>query len=531
MNKRIIKTAVLSLGLAFVVASCSEDRLESYVPGVLNEELAVSNSADLATLMNSVYGIVSTRDEAVLTSVLTDEVGIGFANGGQGLNTEWAFTMNPGQSLPGVMWTQNYFALSRINRVINLADKLQPTSTSDANVIANLKAQAYTMRAYCHLRLLAYFTTDLKDDNALAGILANRVFLPSEKNNARNTNAEFYQLIHSDLDTALQLFSESGLAFNSINANSVFANGLKARAYAYKGNYTDAKVYANKVINEAGLTLATPDQYRSLFFSDSQPNNVEVIFKLKRTAAQNAQATNLHNGWVSTVPTYDGSVFYEVGRSLHNILNPNNVSGQLIASQVQDVRANVIIGPTSTISKVDLSTYTTTGDYRNEDVLVINKHGGASTGTTVWAANASNANNNDFKIMRLSEMYLILAEAEAAAGNFAGVASALKSVRDARYGSSQTVTVPTSAQVAYKAVLDERRLEFAFEGYRFIDLKRLGTLANSGIDRHAVDYAARTANYPAANPSNMPLTSHKWALPIPNVELNVNRSIQQNPGY
>lgn len=528
---KTIKALTLGVALSINFTSCSGDRLDPFVPGVLTEEVAISNSTDLQGLLNSSYGLLSSRQESVLTSVFTDEVGIGIANGGQGISAEWIFMMNGAQALPEAIWTQTYIALSRINRVISIADKLTPTNAADAKKIEAIKAQALTLRAYCHLRILSYFTTDMKSDSALAGILATKIFTPSESQNRRVTNGEFYAQIHADLMEADGLFDSSAAVFSDIAANKFFALGLRARAYLYQGKYAEAKQYANQVINTSGITLADKTQYRNLFFSDNQPSKVEVVFKLKRTVAQNSQATNLHNGWASVKPLRDGSVFYEVGRSLHNLLNPNNVSGQNIASTIEDVRANVIIGPTSLISTTPLSNYANSGDYKAEDVLVINKHGGASTGNASWAATATNANNNDFKIMRISEMHLIVAEAEAQMANYAAAAAAIKKVRDARYGSSQTVATPGSKQDALQAVLLERRLEFAFEGYRFIDLKRLGAEAGVGIDRHSADYASKTANYAGANPANLSMTSHKWALPIPNSETNVNSVIQQNPGY
>jgi hypothetical protein len=83
------------------------------------------------------------------------------------------------------------------------------------------------------------------------------------------------------------------------------------------------------------------------------------------------------------------------------------------------------------------------------------------------------------------------------------------------------------------AVLLERRKELAFEGFRYIDLKRLGgpAFANTGIDRHPAEYALGAWTFPGANPINLPNTSFKFTLPIPIVELNGNGGIQQNPGY
>lgn len=528
--KHCIKQTFVALGVSLGMISCADERLEPYIPGVLSAEVAVSNGTELEMLLNSAYSILNSREQVVGGSVLTDEVGIGFANGGQGITSGYAFVMNPSQSMPSLIWEENYFALARINRVIDFADKITPLDNNEANKIKRVKAEALVLRAYCHLNLLAYFTTDMRSDSALATILADRVFNAGHKG-VRATNGAFYKLIHDDLDVAIPVLSQ--VAFSPILANLNFAKGLKARAYAYKGDYNNAAIWAQKVIDESGVVLADKDAYYNVFFSDSGANNEEVIFKFKRTPNQNAQSYNLHNGWASVSPSVDGSPFYELSRSLHNILNPNNVPGQDIHNVISDVRARVLIGPTSVITTKDLSGFSNIafGNYREEDKLIINKHGGAISGNSVWGQTSSNSNHNDIKVMRISEMYLILAEARAYLMDYAGVSSALKAIRDVRNASAQVVNVPTSQQEAVKMVLDERRIELAFEGHRFVDIKRLGITANSGIDRHPVDYSSVSSNYPAANPSNMPLTSHKWALPIPQSELNVNPNIVQNPGY
>lgn len=521
--KKILNTVILASTILFV--SCGNDVLDPYTPGSLTEEVALTSSSDLERVISYSYNVLTNRTEAVFASVFTDEAGIGYANGGQGLNSEWVFFMNPAQAAPVTMWNANYFALSRVNRVIQYADNITPTSTADAVKLKELKAQALVLRAYSHLQILSYFSTNPKDDGALAGILADRVFLPAEKQNPRATNGEFYTLIHKDLDDAIATFTANNTAFNSVYANINFARGLKARAYMFKGDYTNAEKWADEVITKSGLSLATPAQYRALFFTDNQPANVEVIFKFKRTNNQNGQGSNLHNGWCSIAPNYAGSPFYEVGRSLHNLFNPTNIAAANIATQISDVRAGVLIAPTSLVD----ANYTSSTDFRKTDVLVVNKHGGTISGATTPVSTATNAFNNDIKVMRLSEMYLIKAEARAEAGDFAGVVTALKAITDAR-GAVAPTAVSTKA-AAFAQILTERRKELAFEGFRYLDLKRLGAIAGVSVDRDPADYSSSSANFPGANPSNLPITSNKWTLPIPQDELNVNPNITQNPGY
>ena len=521
--KKILNTVILASSI--ILVSCSNDVLEPYTPGSLIEEVALTSSSDVERVLNFSYAQLTNRTESVFSSVFTDEAGIGYANGGQGLDSEWVFFMNPAQTAPVTMWNMNYFALARINRVILYADKITPVNAADAKKLQEIKAQALVLRAYCHLQILSYFSPNPKDGAALAGVLANKVFLPEEKKNPRATNAEFYTLIHSDLDSAINLFTNNNTAFNSVYANINFARGLKARAYMFKGDYTNAEKWADEVISKSGLTLANTTQYKSLFFTDNQPANVEVIFKFKRTNNQNSQATNLHNGWSSIAPNFAGSPFYEIGRSLHNLFNPTNITAANISTQISDVRASVLIAPTSLIDP----NYATSSDYRKTDVLVINKHGGTVSGASTAVSTATNAFNNDLKIMRLSEMYLIKAEARAEASDFPGVVTALKFITDAR-GASSPVLSTNKAQ-AFAQILTERRKELAFEGFRYLDLKRLGSIAGATVDRDAADYSSSSANFPGANPSNLPMNSNKWTLPIPQDELNVNPEIVQNPGY
>lgn len=525
MKKSFLKIFFAS---AVFFVSCSEDLLEPYNPGSLTEEQALTNVSDLRLLVNTAYSSINSRSESEFVSVFTDEVGIGYANGGQGITEEWVFQMIPNSDLPSAIWAQSYASLARANRVIEYADKVivgtKVGETEDDRKKA--VAEAYTLRAFNHLRILAYFSPNMKDNSALAGILSTRSYAYNEPGQQRSTNGEFYNLIFADLDKAIALYNGMTAYTNDKTlANKFFAMGVKARAYAYRGDYANAEIWANNVISQSGSTLATKAQYRNMFFTDSDTS--EVIFKLTRNAVANAQGYNLHNAWVSVRPRLDGSPYYEVGRSLHNILNPSNLAAANLATTVTDVRANVLIAPTSLVDP----NYASSFDYRNSDVLIINKHGGVATGGTTAANLTANTFNNHIKIMRLSEMYMIRAEARANAGDFLGAATAVDVVRDARYGSNQVAPVYATATAAWAGILLERRLEFAFEGYRFLDLKRLGALANTTVDRNVADYSSSSANYPAANPSNLPITSYKWTLPIPQLETNANPSIKQNLGY
>lgn len=583
----------------FFLTSCDEDLLDTYSPGALTEEVAVQTSADLGRLMNAAYILLTPTSEIEFNSIFTDEASIGYANGGQGLDDNFAFLLNSASDSPNSIWISNYVTLSNVNRVIKFANNVVPVDAADQELINRYKAEAYTLRAHCHIQLIAYFSTNPKDRNALGPIISNDVF-PASYLGVRATNGAVYDLIDADLAAADALYATVTSAPNPIFANKNFTTALKARVNAMRGDYANALVFANQVINTSGLSLATFANYASVFHTDSNPANVEVIFKLKKQTGQ----TKTGSIWASVNSTITGSSFFEVGRSLFNVVNTTNYAsasnvtitaiagttvtisggalqlgdmfvstvsipsnattsngtitspanallggkvyyvktvtgnditltvdptittpvatnfaaangtGLSIAAKVNygDIRYSVNVHPTS---KIDYN-YSTSADPRSTDRIAFRKYPGtAANGLLV----------NDIKICRLSEMYLIKAEALVATGDLPGAAAAVKAVRDAR-SNRVSVLSYADATIAYKDILNERRIEFMAEGFRFIDLKRLGGIANEGILRDPVDCAVNGA-------CSLQVTDYRFALPIPTVESNPNGAIlaTQNPGY
>lgn len=576
--------------------SCDEELLEPFTPGAIPEEEAVQTTADLSRLMNAAYGILTPFSEIEFNSIFTDEAGIGYANGGQGLDDNYAFLLNPASDSANGIWDTHYITLSRVNRVIKFSANVTPVDAADQAVFNRLLAEAYTLRAHCHLQLLAHYSTNPKDLNALGVVLSNDVFLPSYVG-SRVANSQVYNLIDNDLTQAEALYATvpSADAVNPIYANKIFTSAVRARAYALRGDYPNALTYANQIIAIPGLSLSTGSTYRDMFLTDATG---ETIFKIDKATGQ----TRIGNIWASVNSTVSGSPFYEMGRSLFNILNTTNLpsatsytvtaiagtaitipghtlvvndmfvstqnvpsnatyngagtatvpANSLVAGKVYfvrsvsgnnitltdsyngtsninfsaangtslsipvktndgDVRYSTMVHPTSIID----FNYQTSSDFRNTDKIAIRKYPGAGTNGNLV---------NDIKICRLSEIYLIKAEAEIAAGNLTAAATTIQTLRNARFNKVQPLPVYANATDAWKAVLQERRIELAFEGFRYVDLKRIGSLAGETISRDSQDCAFNGA-------CSLPLTDFRFTMPIPQDETNANGGIQQNPGY
>ena len=125
----------------------------------------------------------------------------------------------------------------------------------------------------------------------------------------------------------------------------------------------------------------------------------------------------------------------------------------------------------------------------------------------------------DAKIFRTAEMYLIRAEAKAETNDLTGAAADLNALRAARIEGYTDATF-ASKEALISAVINERFKELAYEGHRLWDLERRGL----PVERLAEDA-------PNASAVTLPGGNFRFVLPIPQLEIEANPLIQQNPGY
>jgi tetratricopeptide (TPR) repeat protein len=108
-------------------------------------------------------------------------------------------------------------------------------------------------------------------------------------------------------------------------------------------------------------------------------------------------------------------------------------------------------------------------------------------------------------IIRLAEMYLTRAEANLRLGTSVG-ATPLEDVNRVR---ARVALAPlTATTLTVNAILRERKLELMFEGHLLHDLKRTGRTIGS-----------------------IPFNANRLVLPIPQREIDANKSLVQNAGY
>jgi hypothetical protein len=192
-----------------------------------------------------------------------------------------------------------------------------------------------------------------------------------------------------------------------------------------------------------------------------------------------------------------------------------------LVNNTGDVRRFVLTDPSATIDE-DAYDSGTDAQYRSRDVLPVGKYPGKQNQFLL----------GDVKVFRFSEMAFIRAEYYASIGDITNAVAQINNIRGIRYITSGTApnpagflaSPPTTVQGAWAMILDERRAELAFEGHRYIDIKRLGTLAGKGVERDPRDCSFNSF-------CELPADDHRFTLPIPRSERSANPNIVQNPGY
>lgn len=296
----------------------------------------------------------------------------------------------------------------------------------------------------------------------------------------RKPKQEVYAAIIADCETAIQ---KAPASTNKFRANKGAANALLAKVYATKDNPDWAKVkqYSDAVIT-GGYTLLP--NYENLF-DTAHEGNSESIWE------------GNGEGWGSPVGAWGTSMFY--GTDWKKFMTPSNDLIQTFTNEGDVVRkkSSVIVKEVSWTDN-----YWTSAGY-----------------PFAYKMRITDGKQN-FYILRLADIILLKAEALAQIGDNAGAMTLVNQVR-ARVGLPKVSAA--SQGDALDLILKERKMELAFEGHRWFDLKRtakaIEILSKQKDDKGAIlPYAGN-------------LNQDRLLWPIPQTKKDANPNLIQNPGY
>ncbi|HEY4655620.1 MAG TPA: RagB/SusD family nutrient uptake outer membrane protein [Cyclobacteriaceae bacterium] len=467
--------------LCFVlVASSCNDFLELTPTDVLTDENALESLDDFRQALIGCYsGLTSGAyyggTYIVAADRMSDDLRRSSENLGEGVQMH-SYTFNASTTEPAAIWTQLYSVINRANIVINNIDDVEGSPAAKNS----FKGQALFLRALAHFDLVRYFSEphDASADASHPGVPVMLESIISQP--ARNTVAEVYARVIQDLLDARGMMVETGIG--PAQATPLIATALLARVSLYSRDWEAAKEYATEVIGSGNWTLASGDTYRNIWTS-AELNN-EVIFKLimlQNNAAIGQNYWSQSNDIVSFNPTQDLIGLYD---------------------QDNDVRFKSFVGIRQP------------ADADN----VVTKYRGAPLDYPLDQKPPIDG-LADIKILRLSEMYLVRAEANFELQDPTGARNDLNNIRVARIAGFNPQTDGNESGAALEnAILTERRREFAFEGQRWHDLKRKGLAIQRGADCSATQCELEAGDY-------------RYTLPIPQGEFSGNENMVQNSGY
>ena len=482
---RILITGMLALGLF----SCKKT-LDVEPTNQVDASTSIKTPADAQIMINGIMRSMSSADYYGRNFILYGDAKGGdmtIPSQGRGNDALYTFNHSPTSGSYSGYWSQIYFSLLQVNNLLQNIAKLE---TEGATGYTSYKGQALTLRAIMYFDLVRLYGMPYDVDKNAYGVPNITTPLKSSEQPLRNKVNENYAQILSDLATAAPLLAKT--------KNNGFVNyygnlATQARVYLYMKDYVNALKTAEEIITSNVYTLysnaAWVDSWKAQFGSESI---LEIgVYPLEG---------DLGAGSI-------GAYLRKKGHGGSTILGWYMASDYFLTRLKQDatdVRWGVMgedeISTTAVPRKGALYKYSGNTALAGD---------GKTTATAV-----------NLKLIRLSEIYLIAAEA-ALPTDATKAATYLNAIRKRAPG----LAAATAATINIDMILDERSKELFGEGHRFFDMIRLNKSITFNDEIIAISVPTR--------PKTIDRTFYKTLLPISQAEINANPGMlaQQNPNY
>jgi len=378
-------------------------------------------------------------------------------------------------------------------------------SGPDADAIRKYRAEARFLRAYQYWVLLDLFgSVPLVTEEAVVNVT-----VPQQASRTTLFNYVESELKAIDSQLAAPRTNGYGRADQAAEWALLARLYLNAQVYTGTARWADAEAYAAKVIG-AGYSLIP--NYKNLMLADNQQNTSEFIMTInydgQKTQGYGGTTFLVHASVGGSEPaaSFGISGGWAGARCTKNLPNlfPDVTGTADKRSQFYTSGQNIDIN--------DQSTFT--------DGYAVTKYRNV---TQAGAPGSSlDFSDIDFPIFRLSEMYLIYAEAVVRANNVTDLPTALiyiNNIRTRAYGNA-TGNI-ASAALTLQFILDERGRELYWEGFRRTDLIRYGKFTD----------ASYLWPWKGGVKAGVGVASYRNIYPIPADDITANPTLVQNPGY
>ena len=420
------------------------------------------------------------------------------------LQTDLAYAVTGNSNVYGNIWQWNilstspeieavYGALYKVigycnfylEKVGDLRNSL--VKDNEIEVLDFYTGEVYCARALAYSELLKLYCKAYDPataDNELGVVLVSKWSDPEEA--VRASLQASYDFVISDLKSAEELLDTDYDSHSNYYLTAAAVQALRARVALYMQDWDTAIEYSSKIIdrdeNDVFMLADARSQYTSdmtyLDYMWAYDIAYEIIWRVGYTTTSYGGAL----GQVFLNFTTDYTYYY-----------PDYIPAQWVVNlyDSSDGRRNAYFATLQTGYSSGLSLTLLTKYYGNQSLI----------GSNLFHLSMP-------KVFRLSEQYLIRAEAYCMKGEYSKASADLTTIRNSRCTTNGTISV--SADNYLEVISNERVKELYMEGFRLHDLKRW----NMGFER-----TLQTGAQPEGSALKIENDNPLFVWPIPKHEI------------
>lgn len=500
--KKTIKILACGLVLSSVV-SCNLDLTPkgsiSYNPG----QQIITNKSDVqgfeANILSSMRALEYGNFD-IPSDVMVDyfNAAVDFGNNYGGVHrTDASFTSGDYDTEEN--WQIPYTAIKNFNIYINGAQEV-PDGLQE--IAAVVRGEAYFGRAFAYLHLARHF------GKAYSATASTDLCVPlvTEYDQAarpeRASVEAIYSQIKKDLDSAAVLLAGVGGKARAQKPTIDAVNALYARYYIDVKDYSNASVYAMKVISSGNYSISsTAEEMKQEWINDKGNEPILQYF------ASTTEGAGSHSAYTNMSKNDAVGLHYRPYFLPTKALIDSYEKGDLRLAQWFDGEAHPCFHVSSYYNK----------DKKNQFKVFVKYYGNPELYT-------GNPNSNQaIKPLLISEMYLIAAEGYLRAGD-AVSAKAQLNVLQSKRGAKET-------EATLETIKKEWFRETVGEGLRFSCLKRWGEGFNGREPQDGVKENEVLMVGKAYDQKVFAADDYHFQWPVPKYEMQTNLNLKQNEGY
>lgn len=525
-----MKKIIILLITVVLFTNCKKDFLSRSSLTELAEDNFWLNASDAQLGINGIYDVL--QDRIMYSGGLNEFNGIGQPC--YDAFTDNAFSAykyeGPGNYVEGnidpsvnsgrifnVFWASNYRGIARSNSAIENIEKMTPSQINAATKTF-LLAQARFLRALFYFNLAVYYED---------APLITKTQTVATSSVPKNKQQEILTQVIADLTAAGNDLPTTVTAEQTGYATKGAALGLLARVELFNKNYAAAATAAKAVIDLNFYNLNTP--YTTIF-TEAGENTREIVFSVRFQELAGFNTGSTFGASFAGQPKVNSQPLANLIREYYatNGQPVNHTRATPAATQKvnRDPRLTATIyfyGDAFAINNAGASIFFSSNSSANLTSYGQRKY--AHTRTSPLGTNIAGAQSQDFYVLRFADILLMRAEAliESDPTN-PEIYTLINQVRGrVTMPTIEAAEGPNRTQAQLRDILKhERRVELAFEGLRFFDLKRWGEMSQAYT-------RMRADNIISYNPNYRGLRSETF--PIPQSELDANKTLVQHPAW